>query len=176
MEPSSSESEDDLDQDVPPSPFSDEADPIIHERLSEPRPILQGIHYLIFYSFIVSTILDGLVHFFFPLLTTSDNTLFPTVFRSTGIYSLTLSILSAGVIRSLNGHIDLVSIFLVAAWFHCTASLGNLIFSLSSHGIRAIDVYEWLSMVFYVSFLIVLVRSQGKYLVNRVLVTTGLRT
>src|SRR5436305_11350202 len=115
MEPSSSESEDDPDQDVPPSPFSDEVDPIIRERSTEPPPILQGIHYLIFYSFIISTILDGLFHFFFPLPTTSDNTLFPTLFRSTGIYSLTLSILSTGVIQSLNGRVDLVSIFLVAA-------------------------------------------------------------
>src|SRR5436305_9432935 len=125
-EPSSSESEDDVDQDDWQSPLSDGMNPNTSQPLYGTRPVLEDIHHLILYSFIISTILDGVIHLFFPLATISDNTAFPTLFRSTGIYSLTLSILSAGVIRSLKSRAELVSIFLFAACFHCTASLGNL--------------------------------------------------
>src|SRR5579859_4225178 len=121
-EPSSSESEDDVDQDDRQSLISDDMNPNTSQPLYWTRPVLEDIHHLISYSFIISTILDGLIHLFFPLATISDNTAFSTLFRSTGIYSLTLSIISAGIIRSLNGRVELVSIFLFAAGFHCTAS------------------------------------------------------
>lgn len=175
-EPSSSDSEQDVDHDAPPSPLSDDMNLNTHQPSFVARPAFNGIHHLVSYSFIISTTLDGLIHLFFPLCTTSENIAFTTLFRTTGIYSLTFSILSAGVIWSLNGHIDLLSIFLFALCFHCMTSLGNSAFSLISHGIRVIYAYEWLSMVFYISFLIALGRSQGTYMVKRVLTATGMKS
>jgi len=170
MEPSSSESEGDPDEYAPPSPLSDEMD--VPQPPDTVPSTLYGVHHLIFYSFIISTALDGLLHLFLPLVTNAQITTLPTLLRSTGIYSLTLSILSVGVIHSY-GDLDLLSLFLFAAAFHCLASLSNLAFAVSAYGIRMVQAYEWLSMLFYVPLLLVLGMSQGRYVVNRVLVETG---
>ena len=129
----------------------------------------------IFYYFIIATTIDGLMYFFLPLATASNTFSFATLFRSKGIYSLTLAILSSGVIRSLNGQVDCLSVFLFATCFHCMASLSNLAFAVSSHGIRVMHAYEWLSMLFYISFLSVLGGSHRSHAVNKALIGSGLK-
>jgi hypothetical protein len=75
----------------------------------------------------------------------------------------------------MRGHVNLLSIFFFASGFHCMASLGNLAFAVSSYGIRIMHAYEWLSMLFYITFLLVLGRSQGRYMVSHILLSTGLK-
>lgn len=127
----------------------------------------------IFYSFVIATMMEGFIQYFFTLATESSPTSMATVIRARGIHCLTLVILSNGIVRSLNGKIDLLSVFLFATYFHCTASLGNLIFAVSSRGSRGTNAFEWIKMVFYAAYLLVSGGTQVRGLINRMFVSGG---
>jgi len=127
---------------------------------------------VIFYSFVIATLVEGFIHYFFTFATESYPTSMATVIRARGIHCLTLAILSSGIVRSLNGKIDLLSVFLFATYFHCTASLGNLSFSVSSLGSRGMNAFEWIKMVFYATYLLVSGGTQGRGLINRMFVSS----
>jgi hypothetical protein len=117
--------------------------------------------YILLHSYIIVHGLIGCVHVLLPssiALYTEFHPL-PTNFRSQGIIILTFASLSTGIIRSLQAHVDMQSLFIFSISFHCTMALSNLLW-MGLTGVRGFDAYDGVWVIFNACWLLGLVSYQ----------------
>jgi hypothetical protein len=115
--------------------------------------------------FIISNMLTGFLHVLLPSLVSSFyiSTQSPSTYlRSNGILSLTLTILSLGITRSLQADIGSLTVLTLSFTFYCTATLSNLILAIVYYSGGALDVFGWLNTIFLVIWLLGLVEFQRR--------------
>src|SRR2546421_8485081 len=144
-----------------PTPENESVSP--DSNLSSPSP-LSPIFQILFNSFILTNLIDGLIHVFLPSTAIQFLPLYPEALyrRSHGILSLSLAILCFGIRQTLRGKASLSAVFMLSLTLYCLASLSNLILSIVFDRGSALHGYLWANLVLHTFWVAGLVWYQRK--------------